>query len=64
MNATLGWQLTRWFRHAPHQGYLDMPLFAALILLSIAGIAIYGVLSLVSYLLLRRWHDSARAPDG
>jgi NitT/TauT family transport system permease protein len=47
-------------------GYrLNIPrMFAALILLSIAGIAIYGVLSLVSYLLLRRWHDSARAPDG
>lgn len=46
-------------------GYrLNIPrMFAALILLSAAGIAIYGVLSLLSYLLLRRWHDSARAPE-
>jgi NitT/TauT family transport system permease protein len=42
-------------------GYrLDIPrMFAALILLSVAGIAIFVALSLLSYLLLRRWHESA-----
>jgi NitT/TauT family transport system permease protein len=34
-------------------------MFAALILLSIAGVVIFLALSLVSYLLLRRWHESA-----
>jgi NitT/TauT family transport system permease protein len=42
-------------------GYrLQIPrLFAALVLLSLTGIAIYGALSLLSWLLLRRWHESA-----
>jgi NitT/TauT family transport system permease protein len=42
-------------------GYrLQIPrMFAALVLLSVTGIAIYAVLSLVSWLLLRRWHESA-----
>jgi NitT/TauT family transport system permease protein len=42
-------------------GYrLNIPrMFAALFLLSIAGIVIYGVLALTSHLLLRRWHESA-----
>ena len=42
-------------------GYrLNIPrMFAALILLSIAGIVIFAVLSLISHLILRRWHDSA-----
>jgi NitT/TauT family transport system permease protein len=42
-------------------GYrLNMPrMFAALILLSIAGIVIFFALSGLSYLLLRRWHESA-----
>jgi len=42
-------------------GYrLQIPrMFAALVLLSLTGVAIYGVLSLVSWLLLRRWHESA-----
>jgi NitT/TauT family transport system permease protein len=42
-------------------GYrLNIPrMFAALVLLSIAGIAIYYVLALLSQLLLRRWHESA-----
>ncbi len=42
-------------------GYrLNIPrMFAALLLLSIAGIAIFFALSLVSHLLLRRWHESA-----
>ena len=42
-------------------GYrLNAPrLFAALILISIAGIVIFLVLSLVAHLILRRWHESA-----
>jgi NitT/TauT family transport system permease protein len=42
-------------------GYrLQIPrLFAALFLLSATGIAIYAALSLLSWLLLRRWHESA-----
>ena len=42
-------------------GYrLNIPrMFAALLLLSIAGIAIYFALSAVSHLMLRRWHESA-----
>ena len=42
-------------------GYrLNMPrMFAALLLLSVAGIVIYGLLALVSHLILRRWHESA-----
>jgi len=38
-------------------------MFAALILLSITGIAIFFVLSLLSHLLLRRWHESAIASE-
>jgi NitT/TauT family transport system permease protein len=34
-------------------------MFAALILLSVAGVAIFFALSALSYLLLRRWHESA-----
>jgi NitT/TauT family transport system permease protein len=42
-------------------GYrLQIPrLFAALVMLSLTGVAIYGVLSVISWLLLRRWHESA-----
>ncbi len=42
-------------------GYrLDIPrMFAALALISFAGIAIFVILSAVSYFLLRRWHESA-----
>lgn len=42
-------------------GYrLNIPrMFAALILLSVAGVVIFAVLSLVSHLILRRWHESA-----
>ncbi len=42
-------------------GYqLKIPrMFAALVLISLAGITIYLVLSLLSHLLLRRWHESA-----
>lgn len=46
-------------------GYrLNIPrMFAALLLLSVAGIVIYMALSLVSHLLLRRWHESALGKD-
>jgi NitT/TauT family transport system permease protein len=44
---------------------LNIPrMFAALLLISLAGILIYLVLTAVSYLLLRRWHDSARGREG
>ena len=33
--------------------------FAALLLLSVAGIVIFYLLALVNYLALRRWHESA-----
>ena len=33
-------------------------MFAALLLLSVAGIVIFFALSLVSHLLLRRWHEA------
>ena len=46
-------------------GYrLNIPrMFAALLLLSLAGILIFFALSLVSHLLLRRWHESALARE-
>jgi len=46
-------------------GYrLNIPrMFAALLLLSAAGIVIYGLLALTSHLLLRRWHESAIGKD-
>ena len=46
-------------------GYrLNIPrMFAALALISLAGVAIYLALSALSYLLLHRWHDSARSRD-
>jgi NitT/TauT family transport system permease protein len=46
-------------------GYrLNAPrLFAALILISLTGILIFLVLSLISHLILRRWHESALKQD-
>jgi NitT/TauT family transport system permease protein len=46
-------------------GYrLNIPrMFAALLLLSVAGIVIFYLLSLVNYLALRRWHESALQAD-
>jgi NitT/TauT family transport system permease protein len=46
-------------------GYrLNIPrMFAALILLSVSGIAIFFTLSFISHLLLRRWHESALAGE-
>jgi NitT/TauT family transport system permease protein len=47
-------------------GYrLNIPrMYAALLLLSAAGVVIYFALSLVSYLMLRRWHESAVSREG
>lgn len=43
---------------------LDIPrMFAALALISLAGLAIYGALAGLSYYLLRGWHESARERD-
>jgi NitT/TauT family transport system permease protein len=39
-------------------------MFAALLLLSVTGILIFFALSLLSHLLLRRWHESAVAREG
>jgi NitT/TauT family transport system permease protein len=48
------------FRIAESGYRLNIPrMFAALLLLSIAGVAIFALLSLVSHLILRRWHESA-----
>lgn len=46
-------------------GYrLNIPrMFAALLLLSLAGIVIFYLLSLVTHLALRRWHESALAAE-
>ena len=46
-------------------GYrLNIPrMFAALILLSLTGVAIFYALSAMSYLVLRRWHESAIARE-
>jgi NitT/TauT family transport system permease protein len=47
-------------------GYrLNIPrMFAALLLLSLAGVAIFFALSAISYLALRRWHESAIDREG
>ncbi|HWJ73484.1 MAG TPA: ABC transporter permease [Kaistia sp.] len=48
------------FRLLESQYRLNIPrLFAALILLCATGVAIFGATSLLSHLLLRRWHESA-----
>jgi NitT/TauT family transport system permease protein len=46
-------------------GYrLNIPrMFAALVLLSVAGIAIFYLLTLINYLALRRWHESAQEQE-
>ena len=38
-------------------------MYAALVLLSLSGVAIYAVLSGVSWLVLHRWHESALRRD-
>jgi NitT/TauT family transport system permease protein len=53
------------FRILESQYRLNIPrLFAALILLSFTGVVIFAMTSLASYLLLRRWHESAVARRG
>jgi NitT/TauT family transport system permease protein len=48
------------FRLLESQYRLNIPrLFAALILLTGTGVAIFGITSLISWLTLRRWHESA-----
>jgi NitT/TauT family transport system permease protein len=48
------------YRSAESGYRLNIPrMFAALLLLSLAGVAIFYVLSAISYLALRRWHESA-----
>lgn len=52
------------FRLLESQYRLNIPrLFAALILLSLTGVVIFALTSLVSHLLLRRWHESALPRD-
>ena len=48
------------FRIAESGYRLNIPrMFAALLLLSAAGIVIYALLALITHLVLRRWHESA-----
>ena len=48
------------FRLLESQFRLNIPrLFAALVLLSITGVVIYFITSFISWLLLRKWHESA-----
>jgi NitT/TauT family transport system permease protein len=48
------------FRLIEAQHRLNIPrLFAALVLLSLTGVLIFLATSLISYLLLRKWHESA-----
>lgn len=48
------------FRLLESQYRLNIPrLFAALVLLTATGVAIFGLTSLISWLSLRRWHESA-----
>jgi NitT/TauT family transport system permease protein len=52
------------FRISEAQYRLNIPrMFAALLLLSAAGIVVFYLLSLVNYLALRRWHESALAAE-
>jgi NitT/TauT family transport system permease protein len=39
-------------------------MFAALILITATGILIFVILTLVSHLILRRWHESAMRREG
>ncbi|MDB5602667.1 MAG: binding-protein-dependent transport system inner rane component [Xanthobacteraceae bacterium] len=52
------------YRIAESAYRLNIPrMFAALLLLSVAGVVIFFALSWVSHLLLRRWHESALVSD-
>src|SRR5262245_25719355 len=53
------------YRIAESSYRLNIPrMFAALFLLSLAGVAIFFALSAISYLALRRWHESAIDREG
>ncbi len=52
------------YRIAESQYRLNIPrMFAALILLSVAGVVIFFALAGLSHLLLRRWHESAMSGE-
>jgi NitT/TauT family transport system permease protein len=52
------------YRIAESSYRLNIPrMFAALLLLSAAGLVIYTALALASHLMLRRWHESAIGKD-
>jgi NitT/TauT family transport system permease protein len=52
------------FRIMEAEYRLNIPrMFAALLLLSLAGIAIFYLLALINYLVLRRWHESALSQE-
>jgi NitT/TauT family transport system permease protein len=52
------------FRIIESEYRLNIPrMFAALLLLSLAGIVIFYLLALLNYLALRRWHESALAQE-
>ncbi|MCB8822458.1 ABC transporter permease [Microvirga rosea] len=51
------------YRIIESQYRLNIPrLFAALILLAITGIVLFGAVAAITHVLLRRWHESALAP--
>jgi NitT/TauT family transport system permease protein len=53
------------YRIAESGNRLNIPrMFAALALLSVAGIVIFYLLTLINYLALRRWHESALEHEG
>lgn len=53
------------YRIAESSYRLNIPrMFAALFLLSLAGIVIFFALSLVNHIVLRRWHESALTGEG
>jgi NitT/TauT family transport system permease protein len=53
------------FRLLESQFRLNIPrLFAALVLLSVTGVVIFAFTSVVSHILLRRWHESAVRREG
>jgi len=52
------------YRIIESQYRLNIPrLFAALVLLAATGIGLYLLLAVLNHLLLRRWHESALAPE-
>ncbi|WP_262273129.1 MULTISPECIES: ABC transporter permease [Microvirga] len=52
------------YRIIESQYRLNIPrLFAALVLLALTGIGLFLILAWLNHILLRRWHESALAPD-